>query len=108
MSSKLFTHYSFDECGNEGQLFERLDEFSNDGKIQYSVENQYVFKIKDLELSDDEIQDLCNFLDSMDVYPYIIEEEEDDDFDDFDDFNESDDDYSGKRYRSNDDYEDDY
>jgi hypothetical protein len=104
MSSKLFTHYSFDECGNEAQLFERLDEFYNDGKIQYSVENQYVFKIKDLELSDDEIQDLCNFLDSMDVYPYIAEEEEEesDDFDDFDD------DYNGKRYRSNDDYDDDY
>ena len=107
MSSKLFTHYSFDECGNEGQLFERLDEFYNDGKIQYSVENQYVFKIKDLELSDDEIQDLCNFLDSMDVYPYIAEEEEEES-DDFDDFDESDDDYNGKRYRSNDDYEDDY
>ena len=104
MSSKLFTHYSFDECGNEAELFERLDEFYNDGKIQYSVENQYVFKIKDLELSDDEIQDLCNFLDSMDVYPYIAEEEEEesDDFDDFDD------DYNGKRYRSNDDYDDDY
>jgi hypothetical protein len=107
MSSKLFTHYSFDECGDEEQLFERLDEFSNDGKIQYSVENEYVFKIKDLELSDDEIQDLCNFLYSMDVYPYIIEEEEEES-DDFDDFDESDDDYNGKRYRSNDDYEDDY
>jgi hypothetical protein len=104
MSSKLFTRYSFDECSNETKLFEKLDILVEDGKIEYNTEDQYLFKIKDIDLTDDEIEDLCQIFDKLEVYPFIEEIESDDDFDDFDD--DSDDDYTGRRYK--DDYDDDF
>jgi len=104
MSSKLFTRYSFDECSNETKLFEKLDILVEDGKIEYNTEDQYLFKIKDIDLTDDEIEDLCQIFDKLEVYPFIEETDSDDDFDDFDD--DSDDDYTGRHYK--DDYEDDF
>ena len=109
MQSQLFTRYSYDECTNEEKLFEKLDELLNEGKVEYNTENQYTFKIKDLELSDDEIQELCDLFDSVEVFPYM-EEDSTEDFDDYDDYNDFDDDgddYNGRRYKSkDDDYED--
>jgi hypothetical protein len=103
--SKLFNYYSFDECSDEQQLFERLDELVNQGKIEYSEQDKYLLKIKDTELDDDEIKDLCEFLDSNNVYPYLGYDESDDYEDDDYDFNESDDyNVKSKGYRS--DYDD--
>jgi len=106
MSSKLFTRYSFDECSNETKLFEKLDFLLEEGKIEYNSEDQYLFKIKDIDLTDDEIEDLCHFFDKLEVYPYIDNLDDDDIDDDIDGIDDSDD-YTGRRYRGN-DYDDDY
>ena len=104
MQSQLFTRYSYDECTNEEKLFEKLDELLNEGKVEYNTENQYTFKIKDLELSDDEIQELCDLFEDVEVFPYM---EEDITYDDYNDYDDDGDDYNGKRYKSkDDDYED--
>ncbi len=109
MNSQLFTRYSFDECTNEQKLFEKLDSLLEEGKIEYNAENQYVFKIKDIDLTDYEIEDLCYLFDSLEVYPYMeSEDEEYEGFDDFDDFEDEEDDYTTKRYKSKDDDFDDY
>ena len=65
----------------------------------------YLFKIKDIDLTDDEIEDLCEMFDKMEVYPYI--DSIDDDISDDDDNDDNSDDYTGRRYRG-DDYDDDY
>jgi hypothetical protein len=108
MQSQLFTRYSYDECTNEEKLFEKLDELLNEGKVEYNTENQYTFKIKDFELSDDEIQELCDLFEEVEVFPYMEEDSTDDDYDDdYNDFDDDGDDYNGKRYKSkDDDYED--
>ena len=91
MSSKLFNFYSFDECSDEDKLFNKLDLLKNESKIHYTQDDNYLIKIKDLELTDDEIEKLSVFLDSLNVLPYLgYEEEVDNDFDDYD--NDSDDD----------------
>lgn len=108
MQSQLFTRYSYDECTNEEKLFEKLDELLNEGKVEYNTENQYTFKIKDLELSDDEIQELCDLFEEVEVFPYMEEDITDDDYDDdYNDYDDDGDDYNGRRYKSkDDDYED--
>lgn len=110
MNSQLFTHYSFDECTNEEKLFDKLDTLLQDGKIEYNTESQYVFKIKDIDLTDNEIEDLCELFDKLEVYPYLESDDTDDfdDFDDFDSFDDEEDDYTTKRYRSKGDDFDDY
>jgi hypothetical protein len=102
MSSKLFNFYSFDECSDEDQLFAKLDSFKDESKIEYTEQDNYILKIKDLELSDDEISDLVTSLDELNVYPYLgyEEDEEDEGYSDFDDdFSDEDDDYNGS-YKS--------
>jgi len=110
MSSKLFNFYSFDECSDEDQLFEKLDSLKDESKIEYTEQDNYIVKIKDLELSDDEISELIKFLDNLNVFPYLgIEEDEEDEFSDFDDdFSENGDDeyngsYKSKKGKSSDD-----
>ena len=108
MQSQLFTRYSYDECTNEEKLFEKLDELLNEGKVEYNTENQYTFKIKDLELSDDEIQELCDLFEEVEVFPYMEEDITDDDYDDYNDYDDDGDDYNGNRYKSKDDDYDDF
>jgi hypothetical protein len=111
MSSKLFNFYSFDECSDEDKLFNKLDLLKNESKIHYTQDDNYLIKIKDLELTDDEIEKLSVFLDSLNVLPYLgYEEEMDNDFDDYDDDSDddNDDNYNGRYKSRNDDYDDDY
>lgn len=111
MSSKLFNFYSFDECSDEDKLFQRLDSLKNDSKINYTQDENYLIKIVDIELSDDEIDKLSQFLDSLNVLPYLGHEDDTDgDFDDYEDPDDDlDNDYNGSRYKSRkDDYDDDY
>jgi hypothetical protein len=108
MQSKLFTRYSFDECTNEEKLFEKLDALLQDGKIEYNAEDQYTFKIKDIELTDSEIQEICDLFDELEVFPYMESDDDIDDFDDFDDFEDEEDDYTTRKYRSKDDDFEDY
>lgn len=105
--SKLFNYYSFDECSDEQKLFEKLDELTNQEKIEYSEQDNYLIKIKDIELDDDEIEDLCEFLDKNNIYPYLGYEEEEEDYD-FDDYGDEDqDDYNGKSRGYKSGYDDD-
>lgn len=105
MDVKLVKHYSFDECLDEEKLFDKLDELVSNGKIEYQIENQYVFKIEDIELHENDVKEICLFLDSMYVYPYHGYEEDDSTIDDdFDDF-EEDSDYTTKKYKND---EEDY
>jgi hypothetical protein len=104
---KLLTHYSYDECSDENLLFEKLDQLVEDSKISYKIEEKYIFKIEDLELTDEDIDDLLQTFDDLNVLEYFGYDSNDDfdDFDDFEDFEDSDDDYTKKRYRSDDDYD---
>ena len=110
MSSKLFNFYSFDECSDEDQLFAKLDSFKDESKIEYTEQDNYILKIKDLELSDDEITDLVTSLDELNVYPYLgYEEDEEDEYSDFDDdFSDKDDDYNGYKSKRGKSSEDDF
>jgi hypothetical protein len=104
--NKLLTHYSYDECTDENLLFEKLNQLVDDSKISYKIEEKYIFKIEDLELTDEDIEDLVQTFDDLNVIEYFGYDSDDDsdDFDDFDDFDDSDD-YTTKRYRSDDDYD---
>ena len=112
MSSKLFNFYSFDECSDEDKLFKKLDLLKNESKIHYTQDDNYLIKIKDLELTDDEIEKLSVFLDSLNVLPYLGHEDEvDTDSDDYDDDSgndDIDDNYNGRYKSRDDDYDDDY
>jgi len=105
---KLFNYYSFDECSDEQKLFGKLDELLNQTKIEYSEQDNYLIKIKDIELDDNEIEDLSKFLDDNNVYPYLGYNDDDDD-DLEDDYEIDEDDYNSKSRGHRSDYdEDDY
>jgi len=108
MQSQLFTRYSFDECKNEKKLFEKLQLLKKEDKIEFSKEDQFIFRIKDIELSESEIDELTGFFDDQDVFPYMEELDELEFEDDYNDYQDEDDDYTSKRYRSKDDDYDDY
>lgn len=69
--------WSLDECTNKKKVKKKLDELSDDGKIEYSIDGD-ILKIEDIDLSDEDIDDISNLLDSNDVFPYL--DKDDDDF----------------------------
>jgi len=108
MNSTIYSHYSIDECKNEDKMFGLLDKLREEGKITYQIENQYILKIEDLELSTEEVHELLDLFDSLDVFEYYGHEDEED-YDDFDRYEDEDDDYGSSRGgRSSDDDYDDY
>lgn len=109
MDSQLFSRYSYDECKDEKKLFEKLKQLSKQGKLEFSKEDQYLFKVKDIELGEKEIDDLNDFFDKLDVFPYLEEIDELESYDYNDDYQEDEDDeYISKRYRSKEDDYDDF
>ncbi len=91
---ELFNYYSLDECVNRKQVMNRLKSLQAEDKIEYSLD-QEILKIKDLELDENEISELCELFDQNDVFPYMDKEDEDDfygGYDDYDDYNEDGDD----------------
>ena len=88
---KLFNYYSIDECKDRKKLFEKLDRLRDDGKIEYEMDGRDLFKIDDLDLEESDIEDLNEFFDNQDIFPYLEyddEEESDEDYvyDDEDDY----------------------
>lgn len=83
-------YYSLDECRTRDIVVERLDKLKNSGKIDYEIDID-VLEIEDIDLEDDEIEMLEEFLDDNDVITYYDKEDEDED--DYDDFYDYDDDY---------------
>jgi len=88
---KLFNYYSIDECNNRKKIFEKLDELRDEGKIEYEMDGRDLFRIEDLDLEEDDIENLNKLFDSEDVFPYL--ENEDEEKDDFDDYYEESEDY---------------
>lgn len=65
MLSKVYSH---DECTDEKLLFKRLNKLKKEGKIEYSKDT-WTFKIKDIDLSEEEEESLLDLFDKIEVYP---------------------------------------
>ena len=75
---KLFNYYSIDECKDRKKLFEKLDRLRDDGKIEYEMDGRDLFKIDDLDLEESDIEDLNEFFDNQDIFPYLEYDDEED------------------------------
>ncbi len=84
----IYSHYSFDECKNEDELFDRLDALVEEGKITYVTQDKYILKIEDLDLTSDEVGELLDLFDSLDVFEYYGHQDDDEDYDDFDQYDD--------------------
>lgn len=60
--------YSYDECTDEKLLFKRLNKLKKDGKIEYS-KDAWTFKIKDIDLLEEDEKSLLELFDKIEVYP---------------------------------------
>jgi len=84
-------YYSLDECRTRDLVTERLDKLKKVGKIDYDIDVD-ILEIEDIDLEEEEIEMLEEFLDDNDVIPYYDKDDEDeDDYDDF--YDDYDDDY---------------
>lgn len=84
-------YYSLDECRTRDKVIERLEKLKNSGKIDYEIDID-ILEIEDIDLEEEEIEILEEFLDNNDVITYYDKDDEDeDDYDDF--YDDYDDDY---------------
>ncbi len=87
----LFTHYSLHEAIDRDLVVNKLKSLKRESKIELTFDGD-IFKIKDIELEEIEINEIINLFDENDIFPYHIDEEEDDyddynsDYDDYDDY----------------------
>ena len=102
----IYSHYSFDECKNEDELFDRLDALVEEGKITYVTQDKYILKIEDIDLTDDEVRELLDLFDGLDVFEYYGHQDDDEDYDDFDQYDDEEDDYGSTKRRKDYDYDD--
>lgn len=88
-------YYSLDECSDKDMVYEKLDSYQADDKIQYSVVDPDVIKIKDLELSVKETKEILQFFSDYSVidYPDYTELGNDDWDDDWDEDVDNQEDY---------------
>lgn len=89
---ELFNYYSLDECTNKKGIVKKLKELKKEGKIEFDLDGD-IFKIQDIELDDEEIEELIESFDENDIFPYLEREDDSDD-----------DDLYGYGYDDNDDY----
>lgn len=75
---KLYNWYSLDECKDRDKIFDKLDQFRNDGKIEYEMEDLDIFKINDLDLEESDLEFLDVLFDKNDVFPYLDHNDEGD------------------------------
>lgn len=88
----LYNYYSLDECSDKKGVLKRLKELKKDGKIEFDLDGE-VFKISDIDLEEEEVDELIKTFDEKDVFPYLERDEDSDDEDDLYDFDYGDDDY---------------
>jgi hypothetical protein len=82
----LFNYYTLDECIDRKKVLSVLKELRSDGKIEFSLDGE-IFKLKDIDLGEDEVEDLEQLFDDNDVFPYLEREDDEDENDDYyDDF----------------------
>jgi len=84
---ELFNYYSLDECLNRKQVLNMLKSFKSEGKIEYSLD-QEIIQIKDLDLEEEEIAEICEMFDQNDVFPYLDKEDEDDFYGGYEDYDD--------------------
>lgn len=99
---ELKKYYSLDECSKIEEVFSILNRLQDDEKIDYeSIDDDIhgsVIKIKDIDMSINDIKELMEDFNDLDVidfpdYDYSIDdldEDEDEVDDEFDDFHSSD------------------
>jgi hypothetical protein len=81
---KSTKYYSFDECRNNDKVLSKLNNLTDDRKVEYEFVESDLIKIKDLSLTAKEIKELNQFLHDNDViedHDYLDEEEDDEDED---------------------------
>ena len=88
----LFNYYSLDECSDKKSVLKKLKELKKEGKIEFDLDGE-VFKIRDIDLEEEEVDELIQTFDEKDVFPYLERDEDSDDEDDLYDFDYGDDDY---------------
>ncbi len=86
----LFNYYTLDECSDRKKVLSVLKELKSEGKIEFSLDGD-VFKLKDIDLEEDEVENLEKLLDSNDVFPYLEREDDEDNDGYYDDFGDEDD-----------------
>jgi hypothetical protein len=86
----LAKYYSLDECFEQDTIYDKLDELSDNSKIDYEIVEDDVIRIKDLSLTLKEKKELVKLFEENDVIEYNEweedEEDEDEDFDDEEDY----------------------
>lgn len=86
---ELFNYYSLDEAIDKDLVINKLKNLKRDCKIELIIECD-IFKIKDIDLEESEIDELIQLFEENDVFPYLDRE---DDEDDTWDYYEDEDDY---------------
>lgn len=84
---ELFTYYTLDEVIDRDLVVDTLKSLKRESKIELSFEGD-IFKIKDIDLEESEIEELLDLFDENDVFPYHERDDEDEDY--FDDFYDED------------------
>ncbi len=77
----LFNYYSLDECTDKKGIVKKLKELKKEGKIEFDLDGD-VFKIVDIDLEEEEVDELIESFDENDVFPYLEREDESDEEDD--------------------------
>ena len=73
----LAKYYSLDECFEQDTIYDRLDELSDDSKIEYEIVEDDVIRIKNLGLTLKEKKELVKLFEENDVIEYNELDEED-------------------------------
>ena len=77
---ELHTYYSLEETSDRKTVLNRLKDLQRDSRILFELDGE-VFKIKDLDLEEDEISELIELFDQNDVIAYYDRDSEDDEND---------------------------
>lgn len=78
---ELHTYYSLEETSDRKTVLKRLKDLQSESRIIFELDGE-VFKIKDLDLEEEEISELIELFDQNDVIAYYDREGEDDEDDD--------------------------
>ena len=89
---ELYNYYNLDECINKRKVKKKLEEFTEEGKIDYSIDGE-ILRVEDIDLSEEEIEEIANLLDSNDVFPYLDKEDDDDFYEGYDGYEDDDDEW---------------
>ena len=89
---ELYNYYNLDECINKRKVKKKLEEFTEEGKIDYSIDGE-ILRVEDIDLSEEEIEEIANLLDSNDVFPYLDKEDDDDFYDGYDGYEDDNDEW---------------